>query len=1278
MVSSRRRAVFVALALVAAATIGGPARRPTPAAAAPPGPAAADPPAPTGVLPAGRHWSVTLISGERVAVASDSRGRVQARLQGATGTVQTVREPDGDVYILPTRVLGLLEGTLDRELFNVTGLVRQGFDDAHTKAIPVLLQHPAGLAAATERRAAGPAERHLDSIDATAVELPKGGDATGELLHQLAGSADDDDGDGARRAAAAQPRVWLDRRVEVTRGEAPATPAAATPAAPALPGLDWNLQQIGADRAWQAGFDGDGATVAVLDTGIDATHPDLQGRIVAQENFSTSPDTVDRYGHGTHVAATIAGTGAAAPGVRSGVAPHADLLVGKVLDDDGFGSISDVIAGMEWAAPQADIVSMSLGSSYPPDGTGPVAQAADQLSAQHDTLFVVAAGNSGPASTTIGDPAGSARALTVGAVDRDDALAEFSSRGPLAGNHRAKPELVAPGVDVVAARAAGTAMGTPVDSRYTSASGTSMATPHVAGAAADLVEAHPDWSAEQLKDALVGSTDALDADGYDVGSGRLDVGAAVSATVRPGQGMVDVTLPHPRPDAHDETLTWVNTGTTPRTVALTAELDDRDGVPTKAATVTPSTLTVAPGATATATLRIDGPALADGLHPGAVVATADDGTATRTPLAVWAEPRMVDLTIASTAPAGTASDQLGVFANVTNLDDYAVFNWWDVVSDPSYTLRVPAGRYSVVGTVGTRDSDNQVRAQVGDPDVPVDGDTTVRFDGAGARPLAPEVTGVHHPRPYHGQSNMLTTPARGTGGIPLIVELSSYYPSPPILMAPMEGGADVFATFTHFRVQAAPLTARIGEGGSPLDVTPAGPVPLTAGRRTLTAVDAGDGSDLSATAGKLAVVQLPVEASPFPWDPTIRAAITRRAAEAGTAMVAFVDPARSYVDAYRADEWAPVPAIAAGGSTADALRAAGQAGQPVTITTTASPYVYDITRPLAARSDPAPVVGRAEQRRLATIEERFNRDPDGTGPTSDARGLVSPTVVTTYLATAGPLPRHRTAHVTPGVIWDSSAVGPYVGELFPGWVTDLVGDLSMDAGVRYRAGSHQQLSWLNRPQWPGPTGATFEDYFCPAGPTKRTADTMFVHLVPFQDRLGRFTCGDALDEVLTLSQDGTVVGTTGYSAGTFRVTDAPATFRLSYEQHGRAPYVHHSTSAWTFRSQAPTGGEAVLPLLVVGYDLGLDTFNRPTRATATFTVTHIAPGGGRVQGLQVWTSTDHGTTWVPAPVRRAGAEAFRVGLPTTAPDGTPISLRVDATDSRGGRIEQTLIDAYVA
>ena len=131
--------------------------------------------------------------------------------------------------------------------------------------------------------------------------------------------------------------------------------------------------------------------MAVLDTGIDTTHRTWPAAVAA--DFAESGSTTDRLGHGTHVASIVAGSGARSGGERKGVAFEASLLNGKVLDDFGFGSESGIIAGMEWAAAQrARVVNMSLGG-WPTDGSDPMSQAVDRLTARYRTLFVISAGN---------------------------------------------------------------------------------------------------------------------------------------------------------------------------------------------------------------------------------------------------------------------------------------------------------------------------------------------------------------------------------------------------------------------------------------------------------------------------------------------------------------------------------------------------------------------------------------------------------------------------------------------------------------------------------------------------------------------------------------------------------------------------------------------------------------------------------------------------------------------------------------------------------------------
>src|SRR5262249_26515680 len=158
---------------------------------------------------------------------------------------------------------------------------------------------------------------------------------------------------------------------------------------------------------------------------------------------------------------------------------------------EGYGQDSWVLAGMEWAARSgAKVVNMSLGDVAPSDGSDPMSQAVNTLSAEYGTLFVIAAGNAGP--EPISTPGAAAPALTVGAVDKQDALAYFSSTGPLTVTGALKPDISAPGVDITAARSQDMTDGE--TGLYRTLSGTSMATPHVAGAAAILAQRHPGWT----------------------------------------------------------------------------------------------------------------------------------------------------------------------------------------------------------------------------------------------------------------------------------------------------------------------------------------------------------------------------------------------------------------------------------------------------------------------------------------------------------------------------------------------------------------------------------------------------------------------------------------------------------------------------------------------------------------------------------------------------------------------------------------------------------------
>jgi subtilisin family serine protease len=674
-----------------------------------------------------RPVAVTLVTGDKVLLRQQPGGRqavqvLPAARPGASGTFQVV-SIGGDLHVIPGDVHRLVGRLLDLELFNVSALARMGYADAKAPSLPLIVQRrtakrPAALAAASLRPV-----RELASLRATAMRQPRV--AAPKLGAALAGTRATPAGTTGKLAGVS--RLWLDRRFRATD-------------------LDPNLTQVGAPAAWSAGLTGKGVKVAVLDTGIDTTHPDLAGgKVVASANFSDADSTTDHFGHGTHVASIVAGTGAKAGGQRKGVAFGASLLNSKVLDDAGFGSESGIIAGMEWAAQQhARVANMSLGG-WPTDGTDPMSQAINRLTARYRTLFVVAAGNSGPGEQTVENPGVATAALTVGAVDAQDQLAWFSGRGPRLGDYAMKPDITAPGVDIVAARAAGTSLGDPVDQWYTRLTGTSMATPHVAGAAAIMAQRWPDWTPARIKAVLEGTADPNpDLGVYEQGGGRLDIAHAIDQRLIARRANVDFGyFRYPQTDTQPVTtaVPLLNLGAAAATVDLKVELEDQDGRPAPAgmATLSPSRLTLAAGGEASAQVTVDVQDGPPGLYSGAVVATPASGPAVRVPLGFYKEPERYDLTLKAVGRDGKPATfaDAGVM-NVDDGDQFADFVFFD--EDGTVTLRVAPGHYHIMGFVVGGSFDTV--SMVGDPEVRITGATTFTLDARRAKPVSGGIEGV--------------------------------------------------------------------------------------------------------------------------------------------------------------------------------------------------------------------------------------------------------------------------------------------------------------------------------------------------------------------------------------------------------------------------------------------------------------------------------------------------------------------------------------------------------
>jgi hypothetical protein len=271
-------------------------------------------------------------------------------------------------------------------------------------------------------------------------------------------------------------------------------------------------------EAWDQGPTGAGQTVAVVDTGI-ANHEDIApAQVVEKRNFVTGESTtVDGDGHGTHVAGTIAAIEDNGIGV-AGVAPDAGVAALRALDDFGWGTDADIAAAIDWAGQRYRVVNLSLGGDLP----SPVIQ--DKINDHLNTLFVVAAGNDGrdnDVTPTYPCDTDEPNIVCVGASTNRDEPAEFSNHG----DHSV--DLFAPGEWIVSTTI-------PAPDTYFFLSGTSMAAPHVAAAAALLLEVDPTFTVDALKDILLDSVDERSAFADSVTEGRLNAGAAVARALAGG------------------------------------------------------------------------------------------------------------------------------------------------------------------------------------------------------------------------------------------------------------------------------------------------------------------------------------------------------------------------------------------------------------------------------------------------------------------------------------------------------------------------------------------------------------------------------------------------------------------------------------------------------------------------------------------------------------------------------------------------------------------------
>ncbi|EPH42498.1 S8 family serine peptidase [Streptomyces aurantiacus] len=1180
--------------------------------------------------------SVTLITGDKVTVTPLGRGRQTvsvARPPGASGAVRT-SVADGRVTVVPDEARPYLRaGALDERLFDVTELLRQGAGRGAGATTPLIVTYDRTRAGGDARTPRGTDRvRSLPSVRGAALKAEKGTAFWRDIT--APGGARFVDGIG---------KVWLDGRVEADMAESNA--------------------QIGTPKAWEAGLTGKGVKVAVLDTGADLSHPDLKGRTGATKSFIPGQEVADRDGHGTHVASTVGGSGAASGGKEKGVAPGAELAVGKVLSDEGFGSESGIIAGMEWAAKDvhAKIVSMSLGSSEASDGTDPMAAAVNALSKETGALFVVAAGNTG-APSSIGSPAAADAALTVGAVDSADEAAYFTSQGPRFGDNALKPDLSAPGVDILAARS----QLAPGQGHYTSMSGTSMATPHIAGAAALLAERHPGWSGRQLKDALMSSSRALDASAYALGAGRVDVPSAIDARVT-ATGAADFGFyrwPYGDNKPVTRTVTYTNSSAEPVELTLSAR-GAADGVVALADTK----LTVPAHGTASTTVTGDGAKAPVGATSGAIVASADGKEVARTTFGLVKEEERYTLTVKVKDRDGAASPADLVVQPLTKgTDAYPAA----VGASGELKLRLKPGSYALSSFLDVRGSHGKDSLGLGflaAPEITLDRDREVVLDARKLREVTAEVPRAAETRQLVMEFDRTANGSAYQGAAQVPVKYDSVFAAPT---AEVREGR--FEYRTVWRLGKPVLDVKgVGEAVA----QPGGTV--GEGRSRLRLVDAGDGSPAAYEGkdvrGKAVVVRRTGAAEqPTPGQ------LAQTAQDAGAKALFVTDDIPGRLNAwFGTDDNADRPLRIATVNAADGARLREDARRGRSVETEATPYtpyVYDLEDGHAGAIPSRDLTYAPGNRELAVVDTKFHAP---TGRRTEPGGEFRYSLTDTFTIGLGfperiAYPAKRTDYVAAGKgrHWHESVhYGP--------------DSLEQRSGlVDYRGGKRTPLDWF-RPVWHPWLGTGL------GWGQQRSGDNLDFNVPGWGDSgpdhtgFGNVWNDESMTQETAVYADGKLVdrreGSGAYVTGadpgerTYRVTtdttlDADR-WRLATEAH----------SEWTVRSaRTPEDRKTFLPMLNLGFDVDTDLSGEVRagqRLPLGLSASYIegATGTGTIGSARLEVSYDDGTTWSPVRLKRgssSGPAAWRGEL--RVPRGAEaVSLRASVRDDRGGSVTQEIV-----
>lgn len=1202
-----------------------------------------------------------------------------ARVPGTGGSVRVAIE-GGDTFVYPDSATPYIAtGRLDKQLFNVTQLIAQGYDDAHAGALPLIITRSPGVSA-LKSGASGErlpsdtvlpgAKTTLDlpSVHGEAVEARRSkasafwsaltGTGVQDALRPMARTSTSPDEVTGPSFAAGVDKVWLDGKAQADLADTAA--------------------QIGAPKAWEAGGTGAGVRVAVLDSGVDTTHPDLANRIVASRSFVAGEDVIDRNGHGTHTASTVAGTGAASNGKERGIAPSADLLVGKVLDDNGSGPISGIIAGMEWAArtEHAKVINMSLGAPVWHTQDDPMSQAVNQLSSETGALFVIAAGNAGNSPYSVSAPGTADAALTVGAVDASDHLADFSSAGPRMNDDALKPDLTAPGVDVLAARSQQMSWG---EGYYRRDSGTSMAAPHVAGAAVLMAQKHPTWTGQRIKDALMSTSVLTPAySPYQGGTGRLDVGTAYLQDQVIASGSVDAGLvPWSRDQKSTPVkrqITYTNTTDQPITLQLAG---DRGDSPAGVFTPAVDHVTVPARGTSTVGLVVDPRGLAPGQYAAQVTARFAAGVV-HTAVGVSVESEKHTLTVHLKDRAGKP---VSGEVEITGADGKTTVMW---APDGTLTSRWAPGSYTIVSTLdveGRNGPHSLGYAVLTIPELNLTSDRNVDLDASRVRQVkvaTPKPTSVTTSRidVFRSFTSSRPTPS-DRQALHQIHMPSAAYDS--LWALPTKGkvtkGSFVFTT----RIRAKQTPLKITYSGHDLDDTllvQPGSAQFRKGSTRFDAVYAGNGAPADYAGLSVRGKAVIVRSSPA-VAPTDQVAAARAAS---AAMLLVVNDGGG-----RKSDWygdpdkkttGPVPVASVtlddGEELIRTIRAAGKTGTKLAVEAHPAPeYLYDLAdyHQGGVPDDPSAATDPGSLARIDNtfappagkqiIESREDSPSYEHWPAAYPYAVFGVTRVPRF-PKEPVAPGHRTDWVSAGngVKWQQYAT-------IDGWstFTDIAG---------YRPLSVQSEGWfgpITRPRM-----VSFEV-------PHRVGNAMGGALAGFGDG-GSAHSGDTslMSRSFSLYQGDKLLMQNGprpdFGVGDLAPQKLP--YRLVADTKGNTQLTPYSTTThteWNFISG--NADNQAIPLVQLDYGTDLDLAGRAKRASV-FSVKPVVVGSDAaddaVASVKLEVSYDDGASWHPQAMKEnKGSWQAQLHAPVRA---GYVSIRVTAEQRNGGGISQTISRAF--